>query len=73
MVVTPNELDGAGLGSFLAEFLDKADFGADVQTVERVVKDAVVMEKDLAPIKRREEAVAGLREDLGHAPCGWLS
>jgi len=63
--MSSDDLDGAGLGTFLSKLFNEADLGTDVQAAESRAQNAVPMKEDLAAIVRLEEPVAC----LGEKPC----
>jgi len=65
MIMSSDDLDSAGLGTFLSKLFDEADLGTDVQAAEPQAQNAVPMKEDLATIERLEESVAC----LGEKPC----
>src|SRR5208283_2539556 len=65
MIMSSDDLDGAGLGTFLSKLFNEADLGTDVQAAESRAQNAVPMKEDLAAIVRLEEPVAC----LGEKPC----
>jgi hypothetical protein len=62
-----DQANGAGLLPFLACFRDKPNIGADLQTVERIVENAVAMEIDFTSIGRLDEPIVFARQELRHA------
>ena len=64
--MSSDDLDSAGLGTFLPELFDEADLGTDVQAAEPRADNAVPMKEDLAAIERLEKPVAFLGEKPGH-------
>jgi hypothetical protein len=57
----------ARLRAFLPEFLDKADFGTDCQTIESIVENAVAMETDLVAVGSLDEATGVTGHEFRHA------
>jgi hypothetical protein len=66
----PHDMDGAGLGPFIALLDGESDPGALLEVVEVTMHQAVSMEVDLQPVRRFYEPVIG--EKAYHAPVGRL-
>ena len=65
-MVLADEAHSARLRPFFSHLLDESDFGADCQTVEGVIENAVAVKKDLAAIGGFDETTILSSEEFRH-------